>query len=96
MKSIIISLPSNYLEIISRGILKFKGNAKHNHILTLNHLCNTTISIPSLPEQRCVAEIPSKVDKKLELERVRKKKLERIKKGLMNELLTGMKRIKIE
>ncbi|MCJ7626276.1 MAG: hypothetical protein MUO76_22525 [Anaerolineaceae bacterium] len=38
------------------------------------------------------AEILSTVDKKLELDR-RKGKLERIKKGLMNELLTGKKRV---
>ncbi|MHA1259941.1 MAG: restriction endonuclease subunit S, partial [Candidatus Heimdallarchaeaceae archaeon] len=35
------------------------------------------------------------VDKKLELEKKRKEKLERIKKGLMEELLTGKKRVKV-
>ena len=40
-------------------------------------------------------EILSTVDKKLELERNRKKKLERIKRGLMNDLLTGKVRVKI-
>ena len=44
-------------------------------------------------EQRRIAEILSAADKKLE--RRRKEKLERVKKGLMNELLTGRKRIKI-
>lgn len=52
------------------------------------------IPFPSLPEQRHIAEILSTVDKKLELERHRKEKLERIKKGLMNELLTGRKRVR--
>lgn len=46
-------------------------------------------------EQRRIAEILSAVDRKLELERRRKEKLERVKKGLMNELLTGRKRVKI-
>jgi len=46
-----------------------------------------------LPEQQKIAEILFTVDKKLELERKRKEKLERIKKGLMNDLLTGRKRI---
>ena len=54
------------------------------------------IFLPPLPEQHRIAGILSTVDKKLELEHRRKKKLERIKKGLMNELLTGRKRIKIE
>jgi type I restriction enzyme S subunit len=49
---------------------------------------------PSLQEQRQIAEILSVVDEKLELERKRKAKLERIKKGLMNDLLTGRKRVK--
>jgi type I restriction enzyme S subunit len=37
----------------------------------------------------------SAADRKLELERRRKEKLERVKQGLMNDLLTGRKRIKI-
>lgn len=55
------------------------------------------LSLMSLPlaEQRRIAEILSTVDRKLELERRRKEKLERVKKGLMNELLTGRKRVKI-
>ncbi len=64
-------------------------------------LCNKAfgglkLNIPPLPEQRRIAEILSAVDRKLELERRRKEKLERVKKGLMNELLTGRKRAKIE
>ncbi len=51
---------------------------------------------PPLTEQRRIAEILSVVDRKLELERRRKGKLERVKKGLMNELLTGRKRMKVE
>jgi len=53
------------------------------------------IPLPLLPEQRRIAEILSAADRKLELERRRKEKLERVKMGLMNELLTGRKRIKI-
>lgn len=47
------------------------------------------------PEQRRISDILSATDRKLELERRRKEKLERVKKGLMNELLTGRKRMKI-
>jgi len=52
------------------------------------------ISLPPLGEQRKIAETLSTVDKKLELERERREKLEKIKKGLMNDLLTGKKRVK--
>ena len=51
--------------------------------------------LPPLQEQQKIAEILSTVDKKLELERKRKEKLERIKKGLMNDLLTGRRRVKV-
>ena len=55
-----------------------------------------TIPLPPLPEQKKIAEILSTVDRKIELERKRKEKLERIKKGLMNDLLTGKVRVKVE
>jgi len=54
------------------------------------------IPLPPLEEQRKIAEILSTVDKKLELEKKRKEKLERIKKGLMNDLLTGRRRVRYD
>jgi len=53
------------------------------------------IPYPSLPEQQKIAEILSTVDKKLELERNEKTRLERIKQGLMDLLLTGKIRVKV-
>ncbi len=55
-------------------------------------LAKVLIPLPPLSEQRKIAEILSTVGKKFELERKRKEKLERIKRGLMNDLLTGRKR----
>lgn len=52
------------------------------------------VSLPLLAEQCKIAEILSTVDKKLELERKRKEKLEKIKRGLINDLLTGKVRVK--
>ncbi len=63
--------------------------------LTAEIVRNILIPLPPLEEQRKIAEILSTVDKKLELERKRKEKLERIKKGLMNDLLTGRRRVKV-
>lgn len=54
------------------------------------------IPLPPLLEQQKIAEILSTVDKKLVLERERRGKLERIKKGLMNDLLTGRRRVGLE
>ena len=53
------------------------------------------LPLPPLPEQQKIAEILSTVDKRLELLKKKKEKLERIKKGLMNDLLTGRRRVRI-
>jgi len=46
-------------------------------------------------EQQKIAEILSTVDKKLEIERNEKEKLERIKQALMDLLLTGKIRVRV-
>ena len=51
------------------------------------------IPLPSLHEQQKIAEILTTVDERLELLRKRKERLERTKKGLMEDLLTGKKRV---
>jgi len=51
------------------------------------------LPLPPLPEQEKIAEILGTVDKKLELLRARRERLERVKRGLMNDLLTGRKRV---
>ena len=53
------------------------------------------LPLPSLPEQKKIAEILSGMDERLELLRRRKERLEKIKKGLMEDLLTGRKRVKL-
>jgi type I restriction enzyme S subunit len=51
------------------------------------------IPLPPLSEQNKIAEILSAVDERLDLLRTRKEKLDKIKKGLMEDLLTGKKRV---
>jgi len=53
------------------------------------------LPIPPPPEQQKIAEILGTVDKRLEVLRRRREKLERVKKGLMDDLLTGNKRLKL-
>ncbi|MBC7330555.1 restriction endonuclease subunit S [bacterium] len=53
------------------------------------------LPLPPLPEQEKIAEILSTVDEKIEIERKIKEKLERIKKSLMDLLLTGKIRVRI-
>nr|WP_241243610.1 restriction endonuclease subunit S [Caldicellulosiruptor changbaiensis] len=51
------------------------------------------IPLPSLPEQQRIASILSQIDEAIEKEQAYKEKLERIKKGLMEDLLTGKVRV---
>ena len=52
--------------------------------------------LPPLEEQKRIATILSTIDKWIELEKKRKEKLERLKRGLMDILLTGKIRIKVK
>lgn len=82
-------------------LLKFKKLAqfasKTTHpIITQNFLNTFKIQLPFLSEQQKIAEILSAVDKKLEIERKEKERLEKIKQGMMDLLLTGKIRIKVD
>ncbi|MFZ1320261.1 MAG: restriction endonuclease subunit S [Ignavibacteria bacterium] len=76
-----------YLESISGGST-FKELSKDS-------LRNLEIPIPSINEQKEIAEILQNFDLKLKSEFQRKQKFINIKKSLMNDLLTGKKRVKI-
>lgn len=54
-----------------------------------------SIPLPSLPEQKKIDEILSTVDKKLELDREERTRLESVKRGLMDLFLTGKVRVKV-
>ncbi|RLC79341.1 MAG: restriction endonuclease subunit S, partial [Chloroflexi bacterium] len=54
---------------------------------------NVKIPLPSLPEQHRIASILSQIDGAIEKEQKYKEKLERIKQGLMEDLLTGKVRV---
>ncbi|MDI6729304.1 MAG: restriction endonuclease subunit S [Thermodesulfovibrionales bacterium] len=63
--------------------------------LAKDTLSKINIPVPPLPEQKKIAEILSDIDKKIELERKRREKLTMIKKGIMNDLLTGRRRVEM-
>ena len=54
------------------------------------------LGLPKTPEQQKIAETLSSIDRKLELERIEKAKLDHIKRGLMDLLLTGKIRVKVD
>ncbi|MHB1377606.1 MAG: restriction endonuclease subunit S [Candidatus Humimicrobiaceae bacterium] len=59
-------------------------------------LSKLEVALPPLSEQKKIAEILSSVDERIQLLKEKKNKLERVKKGLMNELLAGIIRVKVE
>ncbi len=61
----------------------------------LSSLALLKLPLPPLSEQKQIAEILMTVDRKLELLRRRREKLERVKRGLMKDLLTGRRRVKV-
>lgn len=76
-------------------IFSFVGKAQQPK-LALFRIEKIKIPIPPLSEQQKIAATLSTVDNRIELLRKRKEKLEKIKRGLMNDLLTGKKRVKLE
>lgn len=63
--------------------------------LSKDSLRKLELPVPSISEQNGIAEILLTVDKKLSIQKSKKSKLESIKKSLMNDLLTGKKRVKV-
>jgi len=63
--------------------------------LTQDDLKKIPIPLPQTNEQQRIIGILLTIDEKLEFEKKRKEKLERIKKGLMDLLLTGKVRVKV-
>jgi len=80
--------------ILQNQINRFTGKATQPK-LALFRIEKLKVLVPSEKEQQEIVEILSTVDKKIDMEKKRKEKLERIKKGLMQDLLTGRKRVKI-
>lgn len=63
--------------------------------VNISQVRNLKIPLPSLREQHKIASILSKVDDQIEKERQTKEELEKLKKGLMQILLTGKVRVKV-
>jgi type I restriction enzyme S subunit len=63
--------------------------------LNMTIIRSLKLPLPDFFEQQKIVDVLSTVDSKLGLDRKRKEKLERIKRGLMNDLLTGKRRVKV-
>jgi len=85
---------SFYLVFKNDKIRHLATRAVHQANINATNLQKFKLPLPPLPEQQKIAEILSTIDKRLELLKVKKERLERVKKGLMNDLLTGRRRVK--
>jgi len=97
-KKVIIHYFFNFFEFapFRKRVLGSSHGATMKNISSVKNLKSLKIPLPPLPEQQKIAEILSTVDVRLAILRKRKEKLERIKRGLMNDLLTGKKRVKVK
>ena len=59
-------------------------------------LRNLLVPLPSIQEQKKIASITLSVDEKFEAEKKFREHLEKLKKGLMQDLLTGKVRVKVD
>ena len=64
--------------------------------LNMGIIRSLQIPLPAISEQKKITEILSTIDVKLKIEKNEKSKMERIKQGLMDLLLTGKIRIKVD
>ena len=83
----------NYQKTYNRIINSMVGSAITR--LTLILIKSIKFPLPPLPEQKQIASILSNVDTQIQKEKLHKSNLERLKKGLMQKLLTGQIRVKV-
>lgn len=80
-------MQSKLKSMATRGVSQSNINAKN--------LKSLKVPVPPLLEQRKISSVLFSMDEKTEKERHRKERLEKLKKGLMQDLLTGRVRVKV-
>lgn len=86
---------ANYLD---RGLTKIahEGGRAHGLLnVTPSDFFSLKITIPELKEQTAIAQVLQIADKEIQLLKIKSEKLKEQKKGMMQVLLTGKKRLKI-
>ena len=79
---------------IGKSIFELKVSSTAKETITVPQFLSIQIPLPPLPEQRRIAEILTAADDRIEKEEAYRDKLLQIKKGLMQDLLTGKVRTK--
>ena len=79
----------------NKNLLTSLANGTTFAEISKRNVSSVKIAIPPLPEQKQIASILSNVDTQIQKEKLHKSNLERLKKGLMQKLLTGQIRVKV-
>ena len=77
----------NYMMVLAQGSTRF--NISKNEVIKLR------VELPSLPEQKAIAEVLTAADNEVATHRKKLDALHLQKRGLMQQLLTGKTRVKI-
>lgn len=83
---------------LNRGLTKIANEGGRAHGLlnvTPKDFFGLSFEIPSLKEQTAIAEVLTAADREIELAKEKLERLRRQKRGLMQQLLSGKKRVKI-
>jgi len=72
------------------------GGAGRNRVLNKSDFIKLEFSVPEYKEQTAIAQILQTADNEIQLLKNKSEKLKEQKKGLMQQLLTGKKRLKIK
>jgi len=84
-----------YYLLSKKAILNNSSSGSTFKELPKKILENFSIPLPNIKEQKKIAEIINTIDQRLQSLTEKKERLEKIKKGLMNDLLTGKRRVKL-
>ncbi len=90
----------NYFEggLMIRNLMKIaqEGGRAHGLLnIALNDFFSLKMTIPSLDEQQAIAKVLTTADKEIKAQETYLQQLQDQKKGLMQQLLTGQKRVKV-
>ena len=77
------------------AVSQMEGTTGRQRVPTRVFTKDLYILLPPLSEQKQIASILSNVDTQIQKEKLHKSNLERLKKGLMQKLLTGQIRVKV-
>ena len=80
---------------LDQFFLQATGGTGNQVNIGTTHIGKIKIALPPQPEQQKIAAILSEVDAKIEKEQTQKTHLQALKKGLMQQLLTGKKRVNV-